>query len=99
MATNNGTNTQAPRPAPAKGLLGGIVTKGEHMIALGCGMLLIVLLACALGGWWIVDSWTTPADPEQTVTHVRRGEVEHSSLDRCAAGKTKFYTQSGSVCR
>lgn len=98
MATNNMGNT-APRPAPAQGLLRGLVLTGEHMIALGCGMLLIVLLACALSGWWFVSSWTTPADPEQTTVQPRRGEVEHSSLDYCPAGTTKHYTQIGMVCR
>jgi len=99
MATNNqGQQTQG-RPAQARSLLGGLITKGEHMIALGCGMMLIVLLACALGGWWFISSWTTPADPEQQVTTVRRGEVEHSSLDRCPVGMTKHYTQNGMVCR
>ena len=97
MATNNVSNA-APRPAPAQGLLSGLVLTGEHMIALGCGMLLIVLLACALSGWWFVSSWTTPADPAP-VERIRRGEIEHSSLDTCPAGTTKHYTQIGMVCR
>ena len=98
MATNNMGNV-APRPAPAQGLLRGLVLTGEHMIALGCGMLLIVLLACALSGWWFVSSWTTPADPEQTTVQPRRGEVEHWAGDHCPAGTTKHYTQIGMVCR
>lgn len=99
MATNNATGQTMPRPAPQKSLLSGLIVKGEHMIALGCGMLIVVMLACALGGWLLVDSWATPADPEQTTVQPRRGEVEHSSLDRCRAGMTKHYTPRGSVCR
>ena len=98
MATNNMGNT-APRPAPAQGLLSGLVLKGEHMIAVGCLTLLIALAACGVGGWWLVSSWTTPADPEQTTVQPRRGEVEHWAGDHCPAGKTKFYTTTGMVCR
>lgn len=97
MATNNMGNT-APRPAPAQGLLSGLVLKGEHMIAVGCLTLLIALAACGVGGWWLVSSWTTPADPAP-VERIRRGEIEHSSLDTCPAGTTKHYTQIGMVCR
>ena len=97
MATNNVSNA-APRPAPAQGLLSGLVLTGEHMIALGCGMLLIVLLACALSGWWFVSSWTTPADPAP-VERIRRGEIEHSSLDTCPAGRVRFETANGMICR
>lgn len=100
MATNNTQTQPTSKPtAKATGLLSGLLAKGEHMIALGCGMLLIVMLTCALGGWWIVASMTTtPADPAP-ITQVRRGEIEHSSLDRCPAGLTAHDTARGMVCR
>lgn len=100
MATNN-TAERPARPAQqGKSLLGGLVLGAEHMMALGCGGLVFVLVACGVITWYSVSSWwTTPADPAQTVTQVRRGEVEHSSLDSCPAGRTKFYTSNGMVCR
>lgn len=102
MATSNFTGQTARTAQPAKeGLLSGLIVKGEHMLALGCGGLLVVLLACAVITWYTISGWTTPADPApiEQVTKVRPGEREHSSLDRCPAGRTKFYTQNGSVCR
>ena len=99
MATNNVTGQPTRTAQPAQGLLSSLALSAEHMFAIGCLTLIIVLFACGLGGWWFVSSWTTPADPEQQTVIVRRGEVEHSALDSCPAGRTKFYTQTGMVCR
>lgn len=100
MATNNMTGQGTRSAAPAKGgLLSGLVLGAEHMMMLGCGGLLVVLLACGVITWYTITSWSTPADPEQQTVIVRRGEVEHSSLDRCPVGMAKHYTQRGMVCR
>lgn len=99
MATGNVAGQQPRQAQQTNGLLGTLALSAEHMFAIGCLTLLIVLAACGIGGWWLVSSWTTPADPDQIVTQVRRGEIEHSSLDECPAGRTKFYTQNGMVCR
>lgn len=99
MATNNPTFNQADRPSKEKkGFLRGLVVKGEHMIAFGCGGLLVVLLVCALSVWFAVDSWSPATDPAPTV-RVRAGEVEHSSLDTCSGDKVAFQTEHGMVCR
>ena len=98
MATNNIAG-QPPRTAqPTNGLLSGLVLKGEHLIAVGCLTLLIALAACGVGGWWLVSSWTPSADPAP-VERIRRGEIEHSSLDTCPAGRVRFETANGMICR
>ena len=99
MATNNATGQAMTRPAAQKGLLSGLIVKGEHMMALGCAGMIVALVACGVVTWYTISGWVTPTDPAQTITAVRRGEVEHSALDNCPAGKTKHYTQNGMVCR
>lgn len=99
MATNNMAGQAASSAPPAKGLLSGLVLGAEHMMLLGCAGMIVALVACGVFTWYTISGWVTPTDPVQTVTAVRRGEVEHSALDSCPAGKTKFYTQNGMVCR
>ena len=100
MATNNATGQPMTRPAPQKGLLSGLVLGAEHMMLLGCAGMIVALVTCGVVTWYTISGWwSTPTDPVQTVTAVRRGEVEHSALDNCPAGKTKHYTQNGMVCR
>lgn len=100
MATNNFTGQTARSAQPAKGgLLSGVISEGKHMVALGCAGLIVALVACAVVSWYTITSWATPADPVQTTVTVRRGEVEHWAGDNCPVGRTKFYTQRGSVCR
>jgi hypothetical protein len=99
MATNNMGGAAARSAQPAKGLLSGLVLGAEHMMLLGCGGLLVALVACGVITWWTISTWTAPADPTQQTVIVRRGEVEHSALDRCPAGMTARYTARGMVCR
>lgn len=100
MATNNTVDRPARPAQTGQSLLGGLVLGAEHMMLLGCGGLVLVLVTCGVITWYTVSGWwSTPTDPAATVTQVRRGEVEHSSLDSCPAGRTKFFTQTGMVCR
>ena len=100
MATDNAAERPTRPAQKAQSLLGGLVLGAEHMMALGCCGLLLVLVACGLIAWYSVSSWwSVPADPDQTVIQAQRGEIEHSSLDDCPAGRTKFFTQNGMVCR
>lgn len=96
MATNNlqpGTQRQAQ---PVQSLLSGLAVKAEHMIALGCGGLLIVIAACALSVWWAVDSWTTAADPAPA----QRTERQLVPPDCTGRGRLMVWTdQHGNVVK
>ena len=49
MATNpNPPQRRQAQASPALSLLDGLAIKGKHMIALGCGGLLIGILLCSL---------------------------------------------------
>lgn len=50
MATNtpNPTQRRQAQDSPALSLLNGLAIKGKHMIALGCGGLIVGTLLCAL---------------------------------------------------
>ena len=50
MATNTPIPTQRrqAQASPAQTLLSGLAIKGKHMIALGCGGLIVGILLCAL---------------------------------------------------
>ena len=50
MATNTPLPTQRrqAQASPAQSLLNGLAIKGKHMIVLGCGGLMVVVLLCAL---------------------------------------------------
>jgi len=50
MATNNlnPTRERQAQASPTQSLLNGLAIKGKHMIALGCGGLIVGILLCAL---------------------------------------------------
>lgn len=96
MATNNLNPTAQHQAQPVQSLLSGLAVKAEHMIALGCGGLLIVLFSCAFGVWWFIDSWTTSADP----TPQQRTERHVEIPDCTGRGRLMIWTdQRGNVVK
>lgn len=58
MATNNNAQPGAARSTqPGKSMLGELIGKGEFMIAIGCGGLIVAMLLCGgliyLGIGWL----------------------------------------------
>lgn len=103
MATNNNVAqpNQSVVSSTKAGLLAKLLKDGEIGCVLALAFPIAVTLLCVAALYFAVYGWSSGGDgavDQQTVI-VRRGEVEHSSLDRCPPGLTAHYTQRGMVCR
>jgi len=85
---NGGAKAQAQ---PTKSLLGGLALKAEHMIALGCGGLLIVIVVCVLSIWFGVSNWNSAGDPAPA----QRSQVgqSYNAMPDCESRHLRVFTQ------
>lgn len=92
MATSNSTQPATrPAAAGAASLLSNLAIKAEHMIALGCVTMLIVLFSCIFGGWWLVDSWTSGGSDTTTTNRAQEWQQPMTMPD---CGRGRIYAQT-----